>query len=137
MRLDHFIVGFIVFSVIIVTFVYAVQDTNNNYPTINTSTEEFSAVYNTINETYAISQEMKEQSIDADITDTEPWESMTKRSYTALRGVKNTFQLVGDIINALAVQLHIPAFFIKFAMAALSVIVVFSIIYLVLRISRD
>lgn len=132
MKLDSFVLGFIAFSVVILTGVAFIGDINNSYSlTMNTS--DFNEVYNTINETYDIGQQMKSQTIDADISETDSWESMTKGSYSAVRIVKQTFTLSGDIINAIAIKLQIPGYFVTFAIISLLIMIVFAIIYLFMR----
>lgn len=139
MRLDKFLLGFVMFSLIVLTFVYWVQDTNTLYEPlgVNMSTDDFTEVYDTINETYDISQSMKSQTIDGDISETDSWESMTKGSYSAVRLIRNTYELSGDIINALAKKYQVPDYFIKFALTALAISIIFAIIYLVMRVIRD
>ena len=116
----------------IVTGVFIVQDINTNY-NLSMSTDEFNDTYNTVDSMYDISQGMKGQTIDADISTTSSWESMTKGSYSAIRLVANTFTLIGNIINDVAEVLPIPPYFFKFAIAALTIAVVFGVIYLFIR----
>ena len=132
MRLDSYLIGFIVFSVFIVTGVFIVQNVNTNY-NLSVSTDEFNNTYNTVDSMYNISQGMKGHTIDSDVSTTSIWESMTTGSYSAIRLVSGTFSLIGNIINDIAAVLHIPAYFIKFAMAALTISIIFGVIYIFIR----
>ena len=132
MRIDNYLIGFIIFSVIIVTGVFIVRDVNTNY-NVSVSTDDFNDTYNTIDDMYDIGSGMKSHTLDADISESESWESMTKGSYSAIRLVSGTFTLIGNIINDIAETLKIPAYFVKFALAALIIAVVFGIIYIFIR----
>ena len=132
MELDKFMISLIIFSVMLTSGVFLIQDINVNYEK-NLSTSDFNDTYNTIDKMYNLSQDMKNHTIDADISDDESWESMTKGSYSAVRLVKDTFKLFGDISNNLASALHVPSYFIKFLMAAITIMIVFAVIYLFLR----
>lgn len=130
--LDKFVVAFITFSLFIVAGTFIVTNVNTNYDG-NVNTSEFSGTYDVIDEMYNISQDMKGQTIDADINDDESWESMTKGSYSAVRLVKNTFKLIGQIIEDIADVLHVPQFFVVFAITALTVTIIFAVIFLFMR----
>lgn len=132
-KLDQFMIGFIAFSFLIVTAVFFIQDMNNNYSTINASTDSFGPVYNTINETYGIGENMKNLTLDADISDTTTLESMTKNTFSALRLIKNTFTLIGDIMQAISLEIGIPTYMITFALVALTFLITWAIILLILR----
>lgn len=132
LELDKFLLAFITFSVFIVAGVFIVGNVNNNYGD-NLNTSDFSGTYNVIDDMYNLSQDMKQQTIDADINEVESWESMTKGSYSAVRLVKNTFKLIGQILEDIASTLGVPAFFIKFAIAALTISIIFAVIFLFLR----
>jgi len=132
-RLDLFVLALVLFSLFIVGGTFLISDINNNYGT-SISTDEFNDTYNTIDEMYGLSQDMKNKTIAAEIeSGDESWESMTKGSYNAVRLVRNTFKLVGDIINDIADTLKVPSFFIVFAMASLTFMIIFGIIYLFMR----
>lgn len=135
MRLDQLVLGLFVFSFVIVTGVLWIGDTNTNYASMgaNMSTEDFSNVYNTINDTYALGQGMKNATLDADISETDSWESMTRGSYSGIRLIKNSFGIIGNVINDLALSLGIPEYIVVFAMGALAVSIVFGIIFILMR----
>lgn len=132
MKLDEFLIGFVVFSVFIVAGVFLIGGVNTTY-NYNIDTDDFNGTYDTIDDMYSLSQEMKGDTLDADIDDQESWESMTKGSYSAVRLVKNTFALFGQIAEDIAGVLNVPPFFIKFAMTALTIAVIFGVIYLFMR----
>lgn len=135
MRLDHFVLSTIVFSLVVVTCVYWIGDTNAEYANngVNMSSARFTNVYNTINESYYIGESMKNQSIDADISEDDTLESMTRGTYSAIRRVKNTFTLYGDLSYAISSEIGIPTYIVDFGITAILVIVVFGIIFLILR----
>lgn len=137
MRLDQFLLGILCISVFLVGGVLIWGNTIDTYDINTTITSEganFSDVYDTIDSTYNLSQDMKAQTLEGDLEGgDESWESMAKGSYSAVRLIKNSFSLIGDILDAVARQIGIPSFFIKAAMTAIAIIIIFGIIYLVFR----
>lgn len=140
MKLDAFIIGIAIFSFFIVGGSLVLNDVFDNYDVNASVTGEgsnFSSVYNTINETYELSQDIKEHTLEAELEGAdESWESMVKGSYSGIRMVKNSFTLVGDILDEIAKVVGIPAWMIKFAITILTVSILFAIIYLVFRVGK-
>lgn len=139
MELDKFLIGLLVFTAIIVGGTLIIANLNDNYGDVmedNLSTSDFGDVYDTTDDIYEISQDMKGSmlggEVDADATE----DSMFKGTYKTLRFIQNSFSLVGDIISAVATRLGIPSFFVTLALAALTILIIFGIIYLILRIAK-
>lgn len=132
MKLDAFLIGFVIFSLIVVTGVLMVQDVNVNYG-VDVDTSDFNETYNTIDEMYDVSTGMQGHVLDTELSDTEAWESSVKGSYSAVRLVKNTFSLFSNIITSISQTLGIPSYFIKFALTAVTILILFAIIYLFMR----
>jgi hypothetical protein len=133
MKIDGFLVGFIIFSVVVVTGFFMIGDINSNYGT-NISREGFNTTYNTIDDMYNIGNEMKNKSIDAEISGgSESWDSMIKGSYSAIRLVGNTFSGLSAIVQDVATQMGIAPFYVTAAMSAITILVILSVIYLFLR----
>lgn len=134
MRLDKFLLAMLCFSVFIIGAMLIWGDTVTNYNVTENVSDSFSGVYDTIDDTYDLSQDMKSHTLEGEIAGgDESWESMAKGSYSAIRMIKNSFTLVGDIIDAIAREVGVPSFFIKAAMTALTILILFAIIYLVFR----
>ena len=136
MKIEAFLVGFVVFSLMIVSGVYIMADINTNYANIidnNLSTSEFNATYNTVDTMYNISESQKEDVFGTDLSEDNVAETSYKGVFSAIRLVRNTFNLLGNIINDISKNIGIPSFFIKFGLTALSIAVLFGIISIVLR----
>lgn len=133
-RLDAFVIGLVIFSLFIVGGTFIISDISNNYG-VDMNTSEFSNTYNTINDMYGLSQDMKNDSLDAEISGSDQtWESMTKGSYSGIRKVvKGSFKLVFDIVNDVADTLQIPAFFVTALILIITLSIVFGLIFLFLR----
>lgn len=138
MELDKFLIGLLVFTAIIVGGTLIIADLNSNYEFAGTniSTDEFSTVYDTTDEIYNLSQDMKDSVIGTEVEEDATEDSMFKGVYKTLRFVQNSFSLVGDIINAIAETIGIPSFFITLALAALAIAIVFALIYIIFRIAK-
>lgn len=136
MRLDAFIIGLIVTSFMIVSGSLIWGDMINNYE-VNATTDDFGEVYDIINDTYDLGQDMKEHTLEGDLeSGDESWESMAKGSYSAVRMTRNTFTLTGNILNAVADRIGVHPFVVKFILSMIVVAIVFAVIYLVFRVSR-
>ena len=138
MEIDKFIIGLLVFTAIVVGGTLIIGNLNTNYAFAgaNISTDDFSDVYDTTDEIYNMSNDMKGSVLGGEVTEGTTEDSMFKGVYKALRFVLASFKLVGDIINATATKLGIPKFFVVLALAALAISIIFSIIYILFRISK-
>ena len=67
--------------------------------------------------------------------DEEPWQATVKNSYTAIRFLKDSFGLVGDMANALAIAMGFEEAesFVQAINTAVLIFISFSIIYLIFR----
>lgn len=136
MKIESFLVGFVIFSLFIVGGVFIIRDINTSYAGIldeNISTSDFNNTYNTIDKMYNISQDQKEEVIGGDLESSSITESSYKGTLTAVRMVRSTFTLMGDIIQDISSTLGVPPFFIQSALTALTIIVIFGIVTIILR----
>ena len=138
MEIDKFIIGILVFTAIIIGGSLIIGNLNDNYAFAGTniSTSDFGGVYDTTEEVYNMSTEMKTAVLGGEVTEGTTEDSMFKGVYKALRFIPKSFQLVGDIINATATKIGIPQFFVVLALAALAISIIFSIIYILFRIAK-
>lgn len=138
MELDKFLIGILVFTAIIVGGTLIIGDINTNYgfTGTNISTSEFSNVYDTTDDIYNLSQDMKDSVIGTEVEEDATEDSMFKGVYKTLRFIQNSFSLVGDIINAIAIEIGVPSFFITLALAALAISITFALIYIIFRIAK-
>jgi hypothetical protein len=136
MKIESFIMGFVIFSLFIVSGVFIIHDVNQNYEGVidsNLSTSEFGDTYNTIDKMYNISQDQSSAVLGGELESTDITESSYKGTLTAVRLVRGTFELVGNIMQDISSVLGIPSFIIKFALTALSIAVIFAVITIILR----
>jgi len=133
MRLDNFLISILLFSLFIVVGVLIQTDVISEYD-VNQTTDRFTDVYRTSDDMYNLGQNMKNDTFESDIEGTDQsWESMTKGSYSAVRFIRDSFTIVGDIMDAIAKSIGIPVIFVTFTMIILTTLIVFAIIYLVFR----
>lgn len=129
MRIEQLLIGLIIFSLVTVTGVLTIVDININYGK-TTSTTDFSQVYNTSGSLYTISQQQKNSTLGGELSSTDPDSSSISGGFRAIRFVSTSFQLYGDIIQAVANTLGIPGYFVTAAITALVIAVVFAVVYL-------
>ena len=147
MRIDHYLVAFMVFSVFILGGLFIIGNVDLNYD-VGISTDNFNklsgAVDGTTNSTdsysdltmanslYNNSQTIYEQTLGGEIETTESWESMTKGSYSGTRvGVTSSFSAASNLLFNVADAIGIPPFFVTAALVILTVMLIFAVIYLI------
>ena len=146
MRFEHILIGFIILSLFVIGGTLMIQDMDGSYDDVNMSDadDDFSDVYNTIEDMHSLGAEAKNKSLDEDISETDSWESMTKGSYSALRLVPQTFSLYHAISRAIGNTLGISCSkegiadsaacpFIDAAFYAFVISVAFSVVYMIFR----
>lgn len=134
MALDKLMIGLMVFSAIMFGGLFLIGDMNNQYDDVSISTSKFGAVNGSINELYNISQGMKDDVYggETDIENTE--NSMFKGAFAGIKLFWDTTRVSGSIINAAAIELGVPSYFIVVAMAVLAAFIIYGLILLILRI---
>jgi len=135
MRLEPFMMGFLVFTVVFVTGTLFIGDINNKYGDMGASvdTSNFNESYNSIDDLYNVSVEMKDKTYGAELSSEEPWESSVKGSYSAVRLLKRMYDIFYNIINDVARVIGIPAYMITAAIIAMTIGLVFGLIGLFLK----
>lgn len=139
MELDKFLLGVLVFTALIVGGVLIIGNFNENYDDVmqdNISTSDFTSVYDTTDEIYNLSQDMSDGILGGEVDEDDTSDSMFKGGYKTLRFIQSSFSLVGDIISAIATRMGIPSFFVTLALAALTISIIFGILYLVFRVAK-
>jgi len=94
MKLHQFVIGLVIFGLIVIVGFNMIGDVNTNY-NLSLNDSEYGDVYNTIDDTYDLGRSMEDSSLGSEIDDEESWESMTKGSYSAVRQVTGGYSLVG------------------------------------------
>lgn len=135
MKLEAFILGLITFSFVIVVGTLFVQDLNTNYGDsgVNISTSKFNSTYNNIDSMYNVSQDMKNFTYGNELSTSNIVDSSYQGAYSAVRVMFGTFGLVSAIIYDISITLGIPSVLVVFAIVALTISVIFGLIYIILR----
>ena len=135
MEIHKYLLGFLMFSFIVVSTLFVFNDINDSYDMNLNIDDDFNGTYNKINETYNLGQNIKEDTLGANIEGgEESWESMTKGGYKGTkRSITGSFTLAGTIMEDISRALGIPSFIITFALTAITLTAVFAVIYMVFR----
>lgn len=135
MRIEQFLIGFIIFSAVILTMTLFMTDIDQQYDQVNlTSTvDEFGPVFNTTTDIYNITTDMKENTFGKQIENQNALESVISAGYSTLRLMRNSFKLFGDIIEAIWVKIPFPSYFITMAITVFAILVTFALLYIFLR----
>lgn len=132
MKPDQLLIALIVFSVVVVTGVLMMGDINDNY-NLNLSTSEYTNTFNTIDEIYNTSRQAQAHTLGGEVDETDSWESMTKGAFSAMRLLIVAPELIGNIITDVAEEIGIPSFMITAALGTVAILIIFMIIYVVMR----
>jgi hypothetical protein len=139
MELDKFLIGILVFTAVVVGGTLIIGNFNTNYDDVmqdSINTTDFGDVYDSTDEIYNLSQDMKDSMLGGEVDEDDTSDSMFKGGYKTIRFIQSSFGLVGDIVNAIAVRIGIPSFFITLALAALTISIIFGLIYIIFRIAK-
>lgn len=137
MRLHQYFLAFVAFSFMIAGLLFVFNDITNSYEMDIDMEDDFNGTYNKINETYDLSQDVKEDVTEQDIEGgDESWQSMTKGSYKGVKKtITGTFGLAAATMNDIGKAIGIPNFVFVFAITAIIIVAVFSLIYMIFRYS--
>lgn len=135
MKIHQYLLAFVLFSFIIASTLFVFNDINESYGGTIDIDDDFEGTYNQINETYDLSQDVKEDVVEQKIgSGDESWESMTKGSYKSTkRSITGSFGIVGATLNDVSKAIGIPDFIIVFAITAIVIVSIFSLIYMIFR----
>jgi|TARA_Y100000034_G_C6770829_1_gene343881 phospholipid N-methyltransferase len=137
MGLDKFVMGVIVFLVIIVAGTLIISDINTNYDDVNIDIDEYigniteeansNAIYNT-------SGNMNEQLFENDIEGTDTADSMFKGGFSAITLISSPVRITNKIIQSIGNALGINKIILQYAFSAIIVMVIFWVIFLIFRV---
>lgn len=132
-RLDKFALGFIVFSFFAVGFFTIFNSMDAGYDA-DIDISEFENSYNKINDTFTMSNSMKDDTLYSEIEGGEATiDSATKNSLTAIKNIFSLPSLISSMMHDFAQAVGISPVIIDFAMVALITMLVFSIVYMIFR----
>ena len=147
MRIDHYLVAFMIFSVFILGGLFIIGNVDMNYD-VGISTDNFNKLGDvtegTTNSTesysdlimsgslYNNTQDVYGQVLGSEVSTTENWETMTKGSYSGTRvGVTSSFRTASNLLFNVADAIGVPKFFVSAALVILTVMLIFAVIYLI------
>tara|TARA_R100001530_G_scaffold136110_2_gene115303 strand:- start:523 stop:954 length:432 start_codon:yes stop_codon:yes gene_type:complete len=140
MALEKFMFGILVFSLILVTGIFIVSDVNTNYAMFGTdiNLDQFDP-----NTTHDFTNELDSSGGDSrtlfdnvfgTTVDTDSSEnSLFSGAFSGIRVVQNMIGLIGKMIGVVMTSLGIPGYFKPFGIAAVTLFVTFSVVFLMLR----
>lgn len=131
MKLHEYLLGFLIFSAVILAGLGVIVDVNSNYGT-NISTDEYED-FDTRDDLQNLSGVMYNHTLEGDISVDDSWESMTKGAYSGSRAVKQTPKTFVRIIEGIATYLKIPYYLVVIAISATIISIIFAIVYLIMR----
>jgi multisubunit Na+/H+ antiporter MnhC subunit len=140
LRLDKFLIGFLIFTAFIVGGTSIIRSVNNDYQGIlqqNMSDSRFSSTYNTTDEIINISTDIKNKILTNEIDETDTVSTMFSGAYGALRLIRASFGIVGAISQDIGMNLPIDPAFQGMIITAVVIMVLFAILFLVFRIGTS
>lgn len=146
MRFDYLIIGVLCFGLAITVGFFMVADLNNNYAGegVAIDTTPYNNTYGVVNRMYDLSSEADSAIMTGDTDNSVgAWDTMTAGGYKVVRmmgGIKDLiFAAITDMAKNLNIECSNPTsksqscVFIDAAMIGFTVIIIFSIIYMVFR----
>lgn len=132
MKFEEFIIGMLVFTVVVSALTLWVVDTNTRYAPygVNISTSLYGQEYSNTSTINTIINTGDNQVLGSSSTE-DSSSSMIKGSYSALKLVRLSYSTLYNVLNSIAITLHIPTFIVTAAIAAFIVTLVMGVVYLV------
>lgn len=135
MQLDKFIIGILMFSLVIVGGFFVFEGISDSY---DLDIDKYDAGYN---DTFDISEELygnvgeiKNATLYSEVEGGDQnWESLIKASYKSITLVPKSINLLFNMINEVAVHMGIPSWLLTFLFAIIMISVIFGIIYMIFR----
>jgi hypothetical protein len=129
---DKFLTGIVIFTLFLTTGVLFLHDLNSTYDDIDLEDSKFDNNFNMTGELYNLSQELDEAGL-GELDEDDIPNSMFKGAYSAIRLLKNSYKLVGNVMDSFARVIPVPEGFKTLALIILLILIVFSVAYLVFR----
>lgn len=111
------------------------EDISENIKSINKS--QYSSIREGgeagMESTFNISDDQRQELIATEVQQTSGWENIILGPYRVIQRFTSYFKLVGTMTNEFGRVLHIPTIFLDFTMIALGILVMFMMVYLIMR----
>ena len=133
--LDKWMITFVVFAAVFLTGMFIVSDVNSNYgyDGVSIDIDDVPEINESFEELENASSGMREAVFGSEVDEDNTVDSLFKGAFSALRFVRATFNMFGNIINAIAVKIGIPDWMVAFAITAVVIMVVFALIAIIIR----
>ena len=134
-KFENILIAFIIFSLFIACGTLMIADLNSIYEDsgVNISTENFSEVYDATEDIFQISKNVDDKVLRGDVTEGSAEDATIKGAYSTLRLMGNTYSLFKGVTTAIQKTTGIPPIIMDAAFTGFSLIILFSIVYLVFR----
>lgn len=129
MELENYIIGIIVFSMVVGVLGLAISDLNANYGT--TVDDSWVGLYDKLNETRTNIESMEGQLVsNASVLETDSYIDFFAGGFKAIMGIFQTIPLAFNIITTITVQFGVPPIIFWSLTSILLVLIIFAIIKL-------
>lgn len=132
MRLDAFMVAIIIGSIFLVGGSLLFNEVASNY-NVDIENTEFQQFINKTNETYKTAEQMKEKLEPGEVTVASALDIIFSGAFSAIVLIWDSFGLAGAFIYSFGMAIGLPGPIISLLIAILMVLILFAIIYLVVR----
>ena len=133
MRLDQFIMSAAIFSFFVMGSLILVADINLNYG-LTMDTSAFNNTYSVMNETFNLTDNMRDRTLDNPIgTGLTMEDSLFRGGYSTIRLTRSMFGIVGTMINDFARVLGLHPIVITFTITIMTIFITWMIVYLIMR----
>lgn len=145
MGLEKYLIGMVIFALVIIIGVLAIADVDNNYTEFNISDSDNSSYYNLslqaqemLDESYEVSNSSSSKVIgsDTEVDDDNVWDSMLKGAWSSLRLLGNSFGLIDETAGVIQKEVGILPIFRQIIFIVITLLILFGIIYIIFRLGR-
>lgn len=100
---------------------------------LKNETSALAAVRDTLNSSYTSQRDQYGDMVEGEISDENALDFMIGNGFRALIRIVDTFKVIDNVIQRLAIQMHIPAFIIDAAVVFVLASITLTIIYMMFR----
>ncbi len=86
------------------------------------------------NTSYELGKDIQGRMFDKEIDDTDTESSMFSGSFSVIRLIPTSINLIGNVMNQVANEIGIPEIFVQIGFSAIVIMVIFGIIFLIFRV---
>lgn len=137
MKLEGFFIGITILTMVFALGLGIIGESMSNYSINDFNNGSFSNVINKSVDLYKTQNELKSNIMTRKTSELSAWDAMIQGGYLAIQSIINSFGVTGDILSALAMELHfVNPIIIGTTIAIIAVLIILAVVYIIMRVGN-